>query len=138
MTALSAERNTKERSGDLEEYPVKAATTCYQGGLAVLSGGYAAPGSTATGLVAIGRFADTVNNSAGAAGALLARVKRGKFKFANSASTDLITQANAGSDCYIVDDQTVALTNGTSTRSRAGIIVGVDSDGVWVQIGLGL
>jgi len=32
-----------------------------------------------------------------------------------------------------VDDQTVALTDGTGARSRAGIIAGVDSDGVWVQ-----
>ena len=37
--------------------------------------------------------------------------------FANSASGDLITAAEVGSDCYIVDDQTVAKTNGSSTRS---------------------
>ncbi len=139
MTALSAERNTKERYGEIEEYPVKAATVCWQGGLAVLNGGYAAPGTAAVGLVAIGRFAETRDNSAGTAGALIARVKRGKFKFGNSAAGDLITQANTGADCWIVDDQTVALTSATNTRSRAGIVVGVDTDGsVWVQIGLGL
>lgn len=43
-----------------------------------------------------------------------------------------------GADCFIVDDQTVAKTNGTNTRSRAGIVAAVDADGVWVQIGLGL
>ena len=38
---------------------------------------------------------------------------------------------------YIVDDNTVALTDGTSTRSRAGIIEGVDTDGgVWVRFTL--
>ncbi len=139
MAALAAERNTKERLGEVEEYPVKASTICYQGGLAVLNGGYAAPGTAATGLVAIGRFGETKDNSAGAAGAQIARVRRGKFKFANSgAGADLISQANVGADCYIVDDQTVALTYAANTRSRAGIIIGVDADGVWVQIGLGL
>ena len=53
--------------------------------------------------------------------------------------TDLIAQADAGSDCYIVDDQTVAKTSGTNTRSRAGIVLAVDADGgVWVQVGPGL
>jgi hypothetical protein len=138
MTALAAERNTKERFGEIEDYPMKAATIGYAGGIAVLDAGYAAPGRTATGLVAVGRFEETKDNSAGAAGAIIARVKRGKFRFANSAAGDLIAQANVGADCYIVDDQTVALTSATSTRSRAGKIVGVDASGVWVQMGLGL
>ena len=34
---------------------------------------------------------------------------------------------------HLVDDQTVAKTNGGSTRSVAGICRGVDSDGVWVE-----
>jgi len=38
-----------------------------------------------------------------------------------------------GKTCYIVDDETVAKTNGTNTRSAAGTVVGVESDGVWVQ-----
>lgn len=138
MAALSAPRNTPERVGNVEDYPVKAATTCFQGGIAVLNAGYAAPGTTATDLIAIGRFEQDADNSAGAAGAIKARVKRGVFKFKNSASGDLIAQADVGADCYIVDDQTVAKTNGTSSRSRAGIIVAVDSDGVWVQLGLGV
>lgn len=138
MTALAAARNTKERTGDVLDFPVKASTQCYQGGLAVLNAGYAAPGTTATGLKAVGRFEAEADNSSGADGAIRARIKRGTFKFANSAAGDAIAQADVGADCYIVDDQTVAKTDGTATRSRAGIIVSVDSDGVWVQIGLGL
>ena len=34
---------------------------------------------------------------------------------------------------YIVDDETVAKTDGTATRSAAGKVVGLDSDGVWVE-----
>lgn len=135
MTALSAARNTQERTGEVFDFPVAASTTCQQGGLAVLSAGYVKPGVVATGLVAVGRFEETA--TAVSAGDASVRVKRGTFKFANSASGDLIAQADVGNDCYIVDDQTVAKTSATSTRSRAGQIVAVDSDGVWVQIGLG-
>lgn len=137
MTALTSARNTPERTGEVFGYPVKAAVKCLQGGLAVLSAGYAAPGSTATTLVAIGRFEETVDNTGGANGDLNVQVRRGIFKFANSAAGDLIAQADVGADCYIVDDQTVAKTNGSSTRSRAGKVVAVDADGVWVQVGLG-
>ena len=71
----------------------------------------------------------------GANGAISVQVKRGTFKYGNSSAGDLIAQADVGADCYIVDDQTVAKTNGSSTRSVAGKIIAVDADGVWVKIG---
>ncbi len=46
----------------------------------------------------------------------------GRHRFANSAAGDLITKADIGAACYIVDDQTVARTNGTNTRSPAGVV----------------
>lgn len=134
--SLAQARNTKERIGEVFDFPVAAATTCHQGGLAVLNAGYAAPGATAVGLIAVGRFEESA--TAVSAGDVKVRVKRGTFKFANSAAGDLIAQADVGADCYIVDDQTVAKTSAANTRSRAGKIVAVDSDGVWVQVGLGL
>jgi len=136
MAALTSARNTQERVGDVFGFPVKGSTKTIQGGIAVLNGGYAAPGTTATGLIAVGRFEETVDNTAGADGALSVEVKRGVFKFANSSAGDLIAQADAGADCYIVDDQTVAKTSATNTRSIAGKIVAVDSDGVWVNLSL--
>jgi hypothetical protein len=134
--ALSSARNTPEQLGAVLGFPVKASVKPIQGGIAVLSGGYAAPGATATGLVAVGRFEETVDNTAGSNGAISVRVRSGIFKFANSASGDLIAQSDAGVNCYIVDDQTVAKTDGTGTRSVAGKIVAVDADGVWVKFGL--
>ncbi|MDT3669002.1 MAG: hypothetical protein ROZ37_01565 [Aromatoleum sp.] len=134
--ALAQPRNTPSRSGEVFGFPVAASTTIYQGSLVVLDAGYAVPGATDTGLVAVGRAEETV--TAVSAGDAAVRVRRGIFKFANSADTDAIAQADVGADCYIVDDQTVAKTSGTNTRSRAGQIVAVDADGVWVQIGLGL
>lgn len=136
MAALTSARNTPERAGDIFDFPVKAGVKPIQGGIAVLNAGYAAPGTTATGLIAVGRFEETVDNTAGADGAVSARVKRGIFKFVNSSAGDQIAQADVGADCYIVDDQTVARTNGSNTRSAAGKIVAVDADGVWVMIGL--
>ncbi|AUN95877.1 hypothetical protein [Pseudazoarcus pumilus] len=135
MPALTAPRNTAQRVGDVLGFPVKAATTVYQGSLVVLDAGYAAPGRTATGLVAIGRAENGA--TAVSAGDAAVEVRRGVFKFANSADADEIAQADVGADCYIVDDQTVAKTDGTGTRSRAGKVAAVETDGVWVQVGLG-
>lgn len=136
MAALTAARNTIERTGEVFGIPVKASTTVHQGSLVVVDAGYAAPGRTATTLIAAGRAEESA--TAVSAGDAIVPVKRGVFKFGNSSAGDLIAQADVGADCYIVDDQTVAKTNGTNTRSRAGKIVAVDADGVWVQIGLGL
>jgi hypothetical protein len=60
-------------------------------------------------------------------------IEKGIFHFANSADTDEITTADIGSNCYIVDDQTVAKTDGTGTRSIAGEVFDVDAQGVWVD-----
>lgn len=137
MTALAADRATPRRNGDRYSYPVAASTKCYAGGIAVLdSAGNAKPGITGTTLTAVGVFLATVDNSAGAAAAVSANIEPGVYRFGNSSAGDLIAKANIGSSCYIVDDQTVALTNGSSTRSAAGKIVDVDSAGVWVKIGL--
>jgi hypothetical protein len=138
MSALTAGRNTKESIGGTHGLPVSAAVSCLAGGLAVLNGGYAEPGTTATGLVAVGRFEESMDNSTGSDGDVKVLVKEGDFWFANSASTDLIAQADVGADCFIVDDQTVAKTNGTNTRSRAGKVIQVDTVlGVLVRIGIG-
>ena len=135
MTALAHDRNTPMK--DAEEIPalVGAAKKIYAGSLVVAAAtGYAEPGSTATTLTALGRAEETVDNTAGAAGAKTVRVRRCKaFKFANLAA-DLVTQAEMGKSCYIADDQTVAKTNGGATRSVAGKVLGVEADGVWVYI----
>lgn len=136
MTALTAERDTKRRSGKQMSVPL-AAVKVLAGAIAVISTatGYGNKGSTATTLVALGIFTETVDNSTGAAGDKSAPVDRdGWFKFANSASGDLIARDDIGKDCYIVDDQTVALTDGGATRSKAGKIRDVDADGgVWIE-----
>src|SRR5574337_369910 len=135
MTALAKDRNTPRRSAEDFGFQVKGATLIYAGALVCLnSSGLAIPGATATGLKAAGVAQEHADNSAGADSAIKIKVRRGCYRFANSASADLIALADIGADCYIVDDQTVAKTNGSSTRSVAGKIRDVDADGVWVEI----
>ncbi len=135
MAALTADRNTPTRSGDRRAFPVKASTKIFAGALVCIdASGRAVPGSTATGLVAVGRSPKPYDNSAGADGAIKAEIERGIFRFDNSASGDAIAVTDIGATCFVVDDQTVAKTNGSSTRSAAGTVFDVDALGVWVRI----
>jgi hypothetical protein len=135
MTALTTDRNTAARSGDRITVPVAAATKIFAGSLVMLDGAVAKPGATAVAKRALGRAAGQVDNSAGANGDLSVDVDRGIFRWGNSEGGEEITIANVGSTAYIVDDQTVAKTDGTGTRSPAGTVVDVDAQGVWVLTG---
>lgn len=135
MAALTSDLDTPSRDGNIFVYPVAANKKIYAGALVVLdTSGNAEPGTTATGKVAVGRADQFVDNSGGAAAAVTVRVSQGVFRFNNSSAGDAITKAEIGDTCYIVDDNTVAKTDGTGTRSAAGKVVDVDSDGVWVKI----
>lgn len=135
MTATTSDRNTPYRDADLLAVPV-AANAVIPAGVIVAANatGFATNGATATTLTALGRSEDAVDNTGGADGAKALVVRRNKaFKFANLAG-DAVTQASLGKACYIADNQTVAATNGTNTRSVAGTVLGVEADGVWVEI----
>lgn len=131
--ALAADRNTPMKDGELVAVPIAANVKVYAGGLtAANSTGYATPGAAAATLTYLGRAEETVDNTGGAAGAKTVLVRRGKaFKYKNSGA-DAVTQAEFGKTCYIVDDETVAKTDGAGARSAAGKVVGVEADGVWV------
>ncbi|WP_172298341.1 hypothetical protein [Pseudoruegeria sp. HB172150] len=134
MTALTKNRNTLQAIGDNRVGLVAASTLIYAGAFLMRNAaGYLVEGQTATGLVGVGRAEEQVDNSDGSAGDLSASYRVGIFRFANSTSTDEITQADIGALCYAVDDQTVAKTDGTATRSAAGVVHDVDEAGVWVR-----
>jgi len=138
MAALTKDRNTPFRALDLQiDAPVAAAKKIFAGALVMLNAsGDATPGAAATGQIPLGRARAQVDNSAGAAGDVTIEVESGVFRFANSAAADLIARAEIGDVCYIVDDQTVAKTDGTGSRSKAGLIVDVDAvtGEVWVDM----
>jgi len=137
--ALSADRDTPQVCpwySFERQVPVKAGAKIYAGGIVVLDGGYAKPAVEATGLTCIGRAEEFVDNSNGADGDVFVKVRRGIFRYNNS-NTDPVSRADIGSDCYLVDDETVAKTNGDTgtgpTRSVAGRVFDVDDEGVWVE-----
>lgn len=133
MTATTEGRNTKRRDAVLISFGA-AASKCLAGTIAVLNAaGNAEMGTTATAKVAVGVFDDTVDNTGGSAGGVQVPVRRGCFQFANSTSTDALANTDIGATCYIVDNQTVAKTDGSTTRSKAGVVRSVDSGGVWVE-----
>lgn len=140
MAALTAARNTKEYSIDAVPkqyvYPVKGTTKILQGGLVGLLAGFLVPASANSAIKVIGRAQKTVDNTAGADGALTCEVQRGAFFYDSGTAADAITAANVGFDCYAIDDHTVGLTDSLGTRPRAGKIVGFDSTlGVIVETG---
>jgi hypothetical protein len=134
MVALTQDRRTPQRAGDVLDGPVAAGETIYAGAIVMRdAAGNLVRGKAATGLTGVGRAEERVDNAGGAAGAKTLRVERGIFAYENSAAADAITAADIGAACWAVDDQTVARTNGGGSRSKAGIVTRVDQHGVWVR-----
>lgn len=133
MTATTQDRATPIKYGEVISVPVAAATRIPAGTLVMANAtGFATPGAANIALVYLGMAEEAVDNSAGANGDVQVRVRRGvQLKWANEPS-DLVTQASLGRPCYVMDNQTVAKTNGTNTRPLAGTVLGIDADGVWV------
>ncbi|PIW54598.1 MAG: hypothetical protein COW16_10435 [Sphingomonadales bacterium CG12_big_fil_rev_8_21_14_0_65_65_10] len=135
MVALTESRLTPKRDGARFSRPVAAGATIFGGAIVALTAaGLATPGATAVGLTVDGIAKADADNSSGAAGDIAVEVEKGVFRFANSAGADEITAAEIGDTAYLVDDQTVAKTDGAASRSTAGKIVDVDAQGVWIDL----
>lgn len=125
--ALSADRNTARAEGDLIVQGLAASVAVYAGALVMRNAaGYLTKGATATGSVGVGR-AEERKTGGDNAGDVTLRVRPGDFWYKNSASTDAIAVGQIGDVCWIVDDETVAKTDGTGARSPAGFILDVDA-----------
>ncbi|MGD9863591.1 MAG: hypothetical protein AB7S99_10295 [Pseudodonghicola sp.] len=137
MTALSANRNTPQLASPApapRRFAVAASAMIFAGAMTMRNAaGYLVPGSTATGLVGAGRAEHLADNTNGAAGDAFLDVAEAVFLYENSTAGDEITIADIGAVCFAVDDQTVAKTDGTATRSPAGTVVDIDDQGVWVR-----
>jgi hypothetical protein len=135
MSALVTERKTPKLGQDvLASFPTNAgiglaaSTKIYAGAIVCVdAAGNAVPGSATLGLTAVGVAEKTIDNSSGLAGALTIVPRAGIFGFNNSSAGDAIAAFNVGQACYIVDDNTVALTSNSGARPRAGTIVSVDA-----------
>ena len=122
---LTKDRNSAFRTGERFEFPAAAATKFFAGGMAAInSSGLCVKASASTGLNIRGIIEEQADNLLGLASAINVKVRTG---------SNTITKANIGSKCYAEDDQTVG--NSSTGKSVAGIVMDVDSDGVWVDVG---
>ena len=151
MAALTKENPITRYGSELNDSPlalgVAANTVIYQGALVVLVGGFASNAVVGVNLPVLGVAKSTYDNRTGAnriypglaagdgtAGNIIGEFLKGTFVFANNPG-ELIVAADIESLAWILDNQTVAKTNGGSTRSAAGKIRAVTPDGVAVLIG---
>jgi hypothetical protein len=130
--ALTASRDTPARTGVDVAIGVASNTVIYSGSLvAINTSGYAVPASDTASYKVVGRAQATVDNSGTAGnGALSVNVRRGVFLWANG---DSFTIADVGNLAYVEDDQTVQKAASATHDVVAGIIIDVDTDGVWVD-----
>lgn len=135
MANANEGRNTRRRDAKRVGHPVNSTATIFAGTMVALltANGNAVRAGTASSGRAVGVALETVTGD----GTRIVETEAGCFQFGNSTSTDEITRADIGNIAYVVDDQTVAKTDGGGTRQIAGAIVDVDAAGVWVDIGPG-
>ncbi len=134
--ALTEERqDIFERPGRERALPVAANAVIFAGAGLVFNGdGFVEPASEDTGLRSAGRAEESVDNTGGLDGARLVRARTGIFNFRSASGPDEITAEDIGRTVYWVDDETVALTSDSGSRSEAGPVWNVDDDGVWVRL----
>lgn len=129
MTALTKDRPTAQRAGNLVADPLAAGVTIYAGSMYVLDGSGDATPATAAATTPVRAVAR--KRAVQAEGDELTGGARGTFCFANSVGGTAITRAHIGENAYAVDDQTVA----NAGTCIAGEVLDVDDGGVWVRIG---
>lgn len=125
---------TAKRTGTRRDYPIKGGQ--YIGGNAVvmlaagLAIGFAsaAPADICAGVSNLG-----VDNTTGFDGETRIGVEVGEHKFLNSGDID---NADVGSDAFFVDEGSLSISSNTNARPKAGVITQVESDGVWVWLGI--
>ena len=134
MAALTTGRTVSSIPGFLFTYPVLANAIIHQGGIVVIgSNGYAKPGVTGLNLVTVGIARESVVATGLASGAVQVEVEEMIAGCVSAGGADAITFDDIGKFAWLVDDQTVGLTDGTGTRSRAGIISSVEGSLVFVK-----
>lgn len=134
MAALTNDRMTARKEGVSLPFAVAAGVKIFAGALVCANAaGFAVPGATAATLVYLGRAEEPVDNTAGDDGDAWVVVRRKEAFLWENDALDPVLQASVGRPCYVVDDQTVAAGHDSNARSLAGLVVGVEPSGVWVE-----
>lgn len=130
---------TEMRHIDLMPVPLAASALVLQGTFAVVNAdGYAVSSKDVGGVnqTCVGIWDNSAENP-GANGDLIACARRKQQFLVCNSAVDPVTQADLGAKVYIEDNQTIAKTDGTGTRSLGGSFMGFDlqyPDYVWVEI----
>ncbi len=141
MAALEKNRDTPRLATapivELLTLPVKGGVEIFVGALVGLDAdGYLVPADSDATLKIAGRAEQHIDASDADDGDLTCDVKQGTFKWGNGSSS--ITIADVGEFCFADDDQTVEKHGDAGARPPAGVIVGLEDDGVWVETRLSL
>lgn len=121
MTALTQDRDTRRKRGELGSGPI-AASKMLHGGAALCfnSSGYLTPGDDAAGLIFAGICTNPMNNLTGANGDLTAVFERVGLHLMLLATAAAIT--DTGKKVFLVDDQTVDLEANVSHNIPCGVL----------------
>jgi len=130
-----ADRNTAFMALEMTGYHVKGSTSIDAGKMVALdSTGYAVPAADTAGHIVVGVADEAVDNSSGSNGDETVRVRRGKAFLLDNDTTNTIVQADIGKTVYVTDAETVDNDGGTNAIV-AGRCLGIETAGVWVEIG---
>lgn len=140
MTALAQDRNTMRKYEEriLAEDPLIAATTTVWNGSLVANNAAGAliPASDTAGITVVGVAQRKMANATGAAAKVIpaGKVAAGVYKFFTTGGNAL-TIVDVGKNAFVLDDQTVVRTAGTTNAIVAGVVDSIDPDGgVWVKV----
>ena len=130
---------TEIRCGSLMPVPLAALALVLQGTFAVVdANGFAVASAEVGGAdqSCVGIWDHSAENT-GADGDVVACVRRKQQFLVRNSAVDPVTQADLGAAVFIEDNQTIAKTDGTGTRSLCGYFMGFDleyPEFVWVEI----
>ncbi len=135
MGALTSDNGRSYKRITFELVPLAASVKAIKGGLAMLitastGTGYYAPADDAKTGVVKGVFAETVDNTSGAIGALSANIEYGEEIYVELVANDVgnpVLVTDRGKLCYALDDATVTMTVGSCSL---GIVHGLTEDGL--------
>ena len=134
MAALTAGRATQQWAPltSIRAYRQALAGQIYEGGIVALNAsGLATAAGSGTGQVAVG-VADLSQLAVSVTPYSYIQVQQGTFHVLADTAFAL---TNIGSNCYMLDDQTVTMTS--TGHSIAGVVCDIDASGnPWVKIGL--
>lgn len=135
MAALTKERVGSVRAVTRDLRPMAAAVKAWKGGLVAAKAGFYKPAIAEAGARLVGRFAQTKDNTGGAAGAVSVDVhffQERNIHLCDNSAVNAVTAAMRETVCYFEDDHTVGSL--ATAMSVAGIVYDVTAEGVWVEI----